>query len=262
MRQYVVDHLDDLDAVLVVDDTGFLNLAYATGRGRTLIDRRLYLPTSWTDDRDRCHRAGIDDEVVFETKVAMAKGDGPPCDRGQGPTPVEHIGTGRPGADDVNTKPAPATANAADTATGLATTHGKHRCSTRTARPRPTHRPAGIPSRFQRLDQGRTGRSAAVTDNDVAQVAVHLLGGDQRDIHHVGATPHRSERARKGRSAVCPATREQRPTFLSTPGVTSCRCPRSPVCRWRPCRRGPRRPGWPWRPPCRPPDTRCTAPCR
>ncbi|GGS94313.1 hypothetical protein GCM10010206_66240 [Streptomyces cinerochromogenes] len=132
VRQYVVDHLDDLDAVLVVDDTGFLKkgarsagvqrqysgtvgrtencrigvfLAYATGRGRTLIDRRLYLPTSWTDDRDRCHRAGIDDEVVFETKVAMAKGDGPPCDRGQGPTPVEHIGTGRPGADDVNTKP-------------------------------------------------------------------------------------------------------------------------------------------------------------
>ncbi|GAA3289644.1 hypothetical protein GCM10020295_02020 [Streptomyces cinereospinus] len=48
-------------------------LAYATGRGRTLIDRRLYLPTSWTDDRDRCRRAGIDDSVTFETKVAMAK---------------------------------------------------------------------------------------------------------------------------------------------------------------------------------------------
>jgi SRSO17 transposase len=48
-------------------------LAYATGRGRTLIDRRLYLPASWTDDRQRCRRAGIDDEVVFETKVAMAR---------------------------------------------------------------------------------------------------------------------------------------------------------------------------------------------
>lgn len=48
-------------------------LAYATGRGRTLIDRRLYLPTSWTDDRDRGRRAGIDDTVRFETKVAMAK---------------------------------------------------------------------------------------------------------------------------------------------------------------------------------------------
>lgn len=48
-------------------------LAYATGRGRTPIDRRLYLPASWTDDRDRCRRAGIDDSVAFETKVAIAK---------------------------------------------------------------------------------------------------------------------------------------------------------------------------------------------
>ncbi|MET9017039.1 IS701 family transposase [Streptomyces olivaceoviridis] len=100
VRQYVVDHLGDPNAVLVVDDTGFVKkgtrsagvqrqysgtagrtencqvgvfLAYATDRGRTLLDRRLYLPTSWTDDRDRCRRAGIDDTVVFETKVAMAK---------------------------------------------------------------------------------------------------------------------------------------------------------------------------------------------
>ncbi|MGW2531260.1 IS701 family transposase [Streptomyces sp. NPDC001595] len=48
-------------------------LAYASDRGRTLVDRRLYLPTSWTDDRERCRRAGIDDTVPFETKVAMAK---------------------------------------------------------------------------------------------------------------------------------------------------------------------------------------------
>ncbi|WP_439944273.1 IS701 family transposase [Streptomyces sp. BBFR115] len=100
VRQYVVDNLGGPDAVLVVDDTGFLKkgtrsagvqrqysgtagrtencqvgvfLAYATDRGRTLIDRRLYLPASWTDDRDRCRRAGIDDHVAFETKVAMAK---------------------------------------------------------------------------------------------------------------------------------------------------------------------------------------------
>lgn len=100
VRQYVVDNLGDPGAVLIVDDTGFLKkgtrsagvqrqysgtagrtencqvgvfLAYATDRGRTLIDRRLYLPTSWTDDRDRCQRAGIDDEVAFETKVAMGK---------------------------------------------------------------------------------------------------------------------------------------------------------------------------------------------
>ncbi|GGV50412.1 hypothetical protein GCM10010293_61390 [Streptomyces griseoflavus] len=103
VRRYVVDNLGDPGAVLVVDDTGFLKkgtrsavvqrqysgtagrtencqvgvfLAYATDRGRTLIDRRLYLPTSWTDDRKRCHRAGIGDEVAFESKVAMAKAMG------------------------------------------------------------------------------------------------------------------------------------------------------------------------------------------
>ncbi|MFB7025727.1 IS701 family transposase, partial [Streptomyces sp. NPDC056295] len=99
-RRRASQHLGDPGAVLIVDDTGFLKkgvrsagvqrqysgtagrtencqvgvfLAYATGRGRTLIDRRLYLPASWTDDRERCRRAGIDDTVVFETKVAMAR---------------------------------------------------------------------------------------------------------------------------------------------------------------------------------------------
>jgi hypothetical protein len=38
-----------------------------------LIDRRLYLPTSWTDDRECCRRAGVEDTIGFETKVAMAK---------------------------------------------------------------------------------------------------------------------------------------------------------------------------------------------
>lgn len=48
-------------------------LAYAGGRGRALIDRRRYLPASWTSDHDRCRAVGIDDTVVFETKVVMAK---------------------------------------------------------------------------------------------------------------------------------------------------------------------------------------------
>lgn len=121
VRGYVVEHLGDPEAVLIVDDTGFLKkgvrsagvqrqysgtagrtencqigvfLAYAASRGRTLIDRRLYLPTSWTDDRDRCRRAGIDDAVGFETvggrgflpsqvhanvaSCAVATGPGPP----------------------------------------------------------------------------------------------------------------------------------------------------------------------------------------
>jgi SRSO17 transposase len=98
VRDYVVEHLGDPGAVLIVDDTGFLKkgtasagvqrqysgsrtencqvgvfLAYAAQLGRTLLDRRLYLPASWTDDRERCRRAGIDDDVAFATKVAMAK---------------------------------------------------------------------------------------------------------------------------------------------------------------------------------------------
>ncbi|MER6610383.1 transposase [Streptomyces sp. NPDC000927] len=84
VREFVIGHLGDQDAVLVVDDTGFLKrgirsagvqrqytgmagrvensqvgtfLAYATDAGHTLIDRELYLPASWTDDREHC-RAG------------------------------------------------------------------------------------------------------------------------------------------------------------------------------------------------------------
>ena len=35
-------------------------LAYVTAKGHTLIDRELYLPLDWTEDRDRCQAAGID----------------------------------------------------------------------------------------------------------------------------------------------------------------------------------------------------------
>jgi SRSO17 transposase len=47
-------------------------LAYASPRGRALIDRELYLPVSWTDDRERCERAGVPDEVEFATKPEQA----------------------------------------------------------------------------------------------------------------------------------------------------------------------------------------------
>ncbi|WP_406088876.1 IS701 family transposase [Kitasatospora purpeofusca] len=100
VRQYVVEHLADPGGVLIVDDTGFLKkgvrsagvqrqysgtagrtencqvgvfLAYAGERGRTLIDRALYLPKSWTDDRERCRGAGIDDDIEFATKVQLAR---------------------------------------------------------------------------------------------------------------------------------------------------------------------------------------------
>jgi SRSO17 transposase len=47
-------------------------LAYASTRGHALIDRELYLPGSWTDDRDRRRAAGIPDEVEFATKPRQA----------------------------------------------------------------------------------------------------------------------------------------------------------------------------------------------
>ena len=96
VREYVVEHLGDSEAVLVGDDTGFLKkgtesagvqrqysgtagrtencqigtfLAYASRHGRTLIDRELYVPEhTWIADRDRCRAAGIGDEVGFATK--------------------------------------------------------------------------------------------------------------------------------------------------------------------------------------------------
>jgi SRSO17 transposase len=95
VREHVVEHLGRPDGVLILDDTGFVKkgvrsagvqrqysgtagrvencqigtfLAYASDRGHALIDRELYLPESWTADRDRCRAAGVPDEVEFTTK--------------------------------------------------------------------------------------------------------------------------------------------------------------------------------------------------
>ena len=100
LRAYVVEHLGDDDAVLVLDETGFLKkgtksagvhrqysgtagriencqigvfLAYASRHGHALIDRALYLPQTWTDDPSRCRNAGIPDEVTFTTKPKMGR---------------------------------------------------------------------------------------------------------------------------------------------------------------------------------------------
>src|SRR5512132_44123 len=99
VRDYVAGHLGDREGVLIADDTGFLKkgtrsagvqrqysgtagrtencqvgtfLAYASIRGHALIDRELYLPQSWTVDRDRCRAAGIPDRVEFTTKPRQA----------------------------------------------------------------------------------------------------------------------------------------------------------------------------------------------
>jgi len=100
LRTYVSDYLAAPDAVGVIDETGFLKkgiqsagvarqysgtagrvencqigvfLTYASERGQTLLDRELYLPKAWTDDRERCRRAGIPDERAFATKPALAQ---------------------------------------------------------------------------------------------------------------------------------------------------------------------------------------------
>jgi SRSO17 transposase len=97
---YVVQHLGDPHAVLVIDETGFLKkgdhsagvarqysgtagriencqigvfLAYASGLGHTLLDRELYLPKEWTDERTRCQQAGIPDARGFATKPQLAR---------------------------------------------------------------------------------------------------------------------------------------------------------------------------------------------
>nr|WP_319949630.1 IS701 family transposase [Streptomyces halobius] len=47
--------------------------AYASSRGRTLVDRELYLPKSWTSDRERCRAAKVPDERGFATKTELAR---------------------------------------------------------------------------------------------------------------------------------------------------------------------------------------------
>jgi SRSO17 transposase len=48
-------------------------LTYASGKGHALIDRRLYLPRSWTEAADRLARAGVPDETAFATKPSLAQ---------------------------------------------------------------------------------------------------------------------------------------------------------------------------------------------
>jgi SRSO17 transposase len=100
LRAYVVEHLGDPGAVLVVDETGLLKkgttsvgvqrqysgtagkvencqlgvfLAYASAKGRAMIDRELYLPECWTDDPARCRAARVPEEVGFRTKPELAQ---------------------------------------------------------------------------------------------------------------------------------------------------------------------------------------------
>src|SRR5918992_5019625 len=99
-RDYALEHLAADDAVLVVDETGFLKqgkascgvarqytgsagkitncqigvfVAYVSGKGHALIDRALYLPKVWTDDRARRAGAHVPESVTFATKPQLAR---------------------------------------------------------------------------------------------------------------------------------------------------------------------------------------------
>lgn len=99
LQGYLGPRLNAPDGVFVLDETGFpkqgkksvgvarqysgtlgkvgncqvgVFLAYASSRGHALVDKRLYLPKKWTDDPERCRRAGVAEGIGFQTKSELA----------------------------------------------------------------------------------------------------------------------------------------------------------------------------------------------
>ena len=100
VRDYVVETLADEDAVLVIDETGFLKqgkascgvarqytgsagkitncqigvfASYVSRHGHAFVDRVLYLPKDWTDKPKRMAAAYVPDTVSFATKPKIAR---------------------------------------------------------------------------------------------------------------------------------------------------------------------------------------------
>jgi SRSO17 transposase len=100
VRDYAVEVLAEPEAVLVVDETGFLKqgrsscgverqytgsagkitncqigvfAAYVSGKGHAFIDRALYLPKAWTDDPARRAAAHVPPIATFATKPQLAR---------------------------------------------------------------------------------------------------------------------------------------------------------------------------------------------
>ena len=100
VRDYVVETLAAPDAVLVIDETGFLKqgkascgvgrqytgsagkitncqtgvfAAYVSDQGHAFIDRRLYLPKAWTGDPARRQAAHVPEAITFATKPQLAQ---------------------------------------------------------------------------------------------------------------------------------------------------------------------------------------------
>lgn len=99
LQHHAVTELGDADGVMNVDETGFpkkgtksvgvkrqyagclgrvdncqvgVFLNYFTPEGHLLVDRRLFLPEEWANDRERRQEAGVPEEVVFRTKPELA----------------------------------------------------------------------------------------------------------------------------------------------------------------------------------------------
>src|SRR5690242_3169212 len=99
VRDYAVETLAEPDAVLVIDETGFLKqgkascgvarqytgsagkvincqigvfAAYVSGRGHAFVDRALYLPRAWADDPARLAAAHVPPGAGFATKPRLA----------------------------------------------------------------------------------------------------------------------------------------------------------------------------------------------
>ena len=100
LRTYVLDRLGAEHAIAAIDETSFpkrgdksagvapqycgstkqvencqvgVFLSYISPLGHTLLDRELYLPRHWVEDRPRCKEAGIPDTVRFQTKCELAR---------------------------------------------------------------------------------------------------------------------------------------------------------------------------------------------
>lgn len=100
VRDYALETLADPNAVLVIDETGFLKqghascgvarqytgsagkitncqigvfASYVSRHGHAFIDRALYLPKTWAEDPERRRKAHVPQEIGFATKPAIAR---------------------------------------------------------------------------------------------------------------------------------------------------------------------------------------------
>jgi SRSO17 transposase len=97
LRDYAIEHLGADEGVLIVDETGFIKkgdksvgvkrqytgtagktencqvgvfVAYASAnKGQAFIDRELYLPEEWAEDKERREQAGVPEQIGMRTKL-------------------------------------------------------------------------------------------------------------------------------------------------------------------------------------------------